>query len=112
MKSPPKADESDDSASEEAGHKTSFQDGGSTFTISKRRRLCLFTPIKRAKQQCETCSPPAVNRQQQRLGLRSSSVSRSISKSSAPIRGTRRRGRPPLHHHGHRQHHQRLLIRT
>ncbi|KAM7541548.1 hypothetical protein Aperf_G00000037472 [Anoplocephala perfoliata] len=112
-KSPPKADESDDSASEEAGHKFPSQGGASTLTLSKRRRLCLFTSTKRAKQQCETCSPPAVNHQQHRLGLRSRRISRSFSKSSTPVRGgTRRRGRPPLHHHGHRQHHQRLLIRT
>ncbi|VDN96146.1 unnamed protein product [Rodentolepis nana] len=79
----------------------------SSTHLRRRRSHSLFTRVKRgAKRHSETIVPPP--RVCHRTGLRSDRGTNSTSKSS---RGTKRRGRPPLHHQGSR-HHQGPSIRT
>ncbi|VDL18562.1 unnamed protein product [Hymenolepis diminuta] len=116
MTSPSRFDHSEEDSSDEeqrrkADKKFSFHGSIPSFNHLRRRRShSLFTHVKRgAKRHIETAAPPKVNH---RIGLRSGRVTNLASNSSrGRSRGTRRRGRPPLHHHGSRHHH-RLLIRA
>nr|CDS33180.1 Transcriptional adapter 2B [Hymenolepis microstoma] len=113
MTSPTKVDSSEEESSDEEQPKKADQQfltrtSIPSFTQLRRRRSrSLFNCVRRgAKRHTETTVPPP--RVCHRTGLRSDRATGSTSRSS---RGTKRRGRPPLHHQGSRQH-QRPFIRT
>lgn len=110
-----KHDLSDDNSSDDEHRKKPDQrysfHGHSASTIHhRRRRSHAFTRVKRgAKRQIPTSDSPSTRTSRGGLGLRSG---RTTTPSTKPgQRGTKRRGRPPLHNHGSR-HTQRPLIRT